>query len=351
MWFAVHIAAPVIGWAAFVLSRFETGQMVLFHEPGDGASAPLGPRVAVFCHFDRHGRIRDHTRAYIDALRNEGFAVVFVTNSRELAAADRTWVRGRVAHLVVRRNVGYDFAAWRDAMSVCDLPSADTRFLLVANDSVYGPLRPLGPIFQRINFDLADIWGATDSWQHNFHLQSFFVAFGPRALRHEAFASFWSSVGNVRSKWWAVSRCELNMSRAFIAAGLRCKALWPYTGMIEILRQAAVQESAEKDEQVNTPAARIGSLSYLDPFADACRQNTVRVLNAALRHVPLNPTADLWQVLIEQGCPFIKRELLLDNPSQVPGVATWLSLIGETDDFSRDEILRDLEWSLKNRSP
>jgi lipopolysaccharide biosynthesis protein len=209
-WFAVHIVPPAIGWAAFVMSRFETGQMVLVHEHGDGASERLSSRVAVFSHFDPYGRIRDHTRAYIDALRNEGFDVVLVTNSHTLAPADRAWALGRVAHLVVRRNVGYDFAAWRDAMRVCNLPSADTRFLLIANDSVYGPLRPLGPIFQRIDFDLADAWSATDSWQHKFHLQSFFIAFGPKAIRHEAFASFWSSVGNVRSKWWAVRHCELH---------------------------------------------------------------------------------------------------------------------------------------------
>jgi hypothetical protein len=217
-------------------------------------------------------------------------------------------------------------------MRVCNLPSADTRLLLIANDSVYGPLRPLKPIIERIDFDLADVWGATDSWQHRFHLQSFFIAFGPKALRHEVFASFWCSVANVRSKWWATRHCELTLSRSFIAAGLRCMALWPYTGMIELLRQMPAQNGA-------------------DPFTEASHNNSARILNRALRHVPLNPTADLWQVLIERGFPFLKRELLRDNPSRVPGVATWLSLIGEVDERSRDVILRDLELSLKNRSP
>jgi hypothetical protein len=330
--------------------------MVLSHEPG--APERLGHRVAVFCHFDRYGRIRDHTRVYIEALRDEGFDVVLVTNSRALAAADHTWALGRVAHVVIRRNVGYDFAAWRDAMTVCNLPSADTKFLLIVNDSVYGPLRHLGPIIERIDFDLADVWGATDSWQHCFHLQSFFIAFGPKALRHEVFASFWSSVGNVRSKWWATRHCELTMSRSFIAAGLRCMALWPYTGMIELLRQMATQNGAGDvdggngdEEQVSMRAFRSGARSFADPFTEASHNNVARILNSALRHVPLNPTADLWQVLIERGCPFLKRELLRDNPSRVPGVATWLSLIGEVDERSRDVILRDLERSLKNRSP
>src|SRR5262245_49684277 len=100
-WFVTIVVDPTSGWAAFMMSRFEAGQMVLSHEHGDGAAERLGHRVAVFCHFDRYGRIRDHTRAYIDALRNEGFDVVLVTNSRALAAADRTWARERVAHVVV----------------------------------------------------------------------------------------------------------------------------------------------------------------------------------------------------------------------------------------------------------
>jgi hypothetical protein len=347
------IGNPVIGWVAFAISRFATDQAVISHERGDGAPERLGSRVAVFCHFDRHGRIRDHTRLYIKALQAEGLEIVFVTNSRRLAPEDLAWVRGRTARLVVRRNRGYDFAAWRDAMVACGLPSEDTRFLLIANDSVYGPLRPLGPILRRINFDIADVWSATDSWQHRFHLQSFFVAFGPKALHHEEFATFWRSVANVQSKWWVVMRYELGMSRGLIAAGLRCKALWPCTEMIEVLREAAMQEGPKDIKEEEHPAQIVQPPSQrpYDPFAEASRRNAARVLNSALRHVPLNPTADLWQVLIEQGCPFLKRELLRSNPSRVPGIAAWMSLVGRTDGSGREVILRDLERSLKNRSP
>jgi hypothetical protein len=352
-WLVANIAGPMVGWMAVTISRFETGQMVVSHVRGDDAPKQLGPRVAVFCHFDRHGRILDHTRFYVDALRSEGFDVVFVTNSRTLTPVDLAWIRGRVAHLMVRRNVGHDFAAWRDALAACGLPSADTRFLLLANDSVYGPLRPLGPVLRRIDFDLADAWSATDSWQHRFHLQSFFVAFGPKALRHEAFASFWASVGNVRSKWWVVRRYELGMSRVLIAAGLHCKALWPYIEIIEVLREAAARKDGGGGGAGQNPTRTLesGARNFHDPFVAAGQRNMVRILNAALRHVPLNPTADLWQVLIEQGCPFLKRELLRNNPSQVPGVAAWSSLVGGMDGPSRDMILRDLERSLKNRSP
>lgn len=340
--FLIKITSGVMmGWAAFLISHVETGKTVISHERGDRSPEQLGARVAIFCHFDKFGQIRDHIRHYVNALRAEGFEIVFVTNSRSLAPPDLTWAREHAACLVFRRNIGYDFAAWRDAMEVCGLPTADTQFLLVANDSVYGPLRPLAPALRRINFDQADVWSATDSWQHRFHLQSYFVAFGPNALRHVAFGSFWKSVANVRSKWWVVRHYELSMSRVLTAAGLRCRALWPYMEMIEVLREEAARGETR---DIKAKVVDFG-------VTEASRRNAARVLSMALRRTPLNPTADLWQVLIEQGCPFLKRELLNRNPSKVMDVAAWYSLIGRLDIVRRELILRDLEQTLKGRSP
>jgi hypothetical protein len=351
--YPLHCAVQIFGWArglaAFAWSHLEQGPQILSQTSGDGAPERLGPRVVVFCHFDARGRVRDHTRAYLDALRAEALDIVFVSNAGYLAAADMAWLRGRVARIIVRRNIGYDFAAWRDALQACALPAADTSFLLIANDSVYGPLQPLGAVLQQIDFDQADVWSATDSWQHRFHLQSFFLAVGPRALQHEAFAAFWRSVGNVRSKWWVVIRFEVGLTRAMLTAGLRCRALWPYTQSIAVLRQAEIE--ADALQTADSADAVVPPRLLREPFAKALRDNSARILGAALQHTPLNPTADLWNVLIRQGCPFLKRELLRDNPSGVPDLAAWSSLVAGIDTGSHELILRDLELSLKNRSP
>jgi lipopolysaccharide biosynthesis protein len=313
--------------------------------------------VVVFCHFDGQGRIRDHTRDYINALRDEGFDIVFVTNSGQLAPPDLAWLRARAARVVIRRNVGYDFAAWRDAMASCRLPKPGTKLLVIANDSVYGPMQPISSMLKRINFELGDVWGVTDSWQHRFHLQSYFVAFGPAALASEAFTHFWSSVRNVRSKRWVVTRYEVGLTRTLIAAGLRCRAVWPYTDLIRRVREAAAQDGADEpaDQGDVAPAPQqplqIRRSASCDPMALAERRNAERILRAALERVPLNPTADLWQVLLDQGCPFLKRELLRDNPSRVPDVAAWTSLVKEIRGFDHDVILRDLERSLRRRTP
>lgn len=356
LFFAREISYIAIGWAAFIVSRFETGPAILSDEPGDRARDGLGTHVAVFCHFDAHGRIFDHTRAYIEALCTEKFDVVFVTNSSHLAPADHAWLRVRAARIVSRRNLGHDFAGWRDAIAACGLPTSRTRFLLIVNDSVYGPLRPLGPILSRINFDEADLWSVTDSWQHRFHLQSFFVAFGPRALHHEAFTRFWTSVGNVRSKRWIVRHYELGLSRIFLENGLRCRALWPYIRIIEALRltkQIEVGPDGQNDDAITPVVAGRGGRSRhpLELLAEARLSYAEHILNAVMRRAPLNPMADLWHTLIEMGCPFLKRELLRKNPTRVPDVAEWSPLVGGLDKNSFNMIMSDLELFLKNKSP
>jgi lipopolysaccharide biosynthesis protein len=58
--------------------------------------------------------------------------------------------------------------------------------VLLVNDSIYGPLAPLEPILARIDLEAADLWGATESWQTRYHLQSFFLAAGRTVLTSPA---------------------------------------------------------------------------------------------------------------------------------------------------------------------
>lgn len=341
-------------YLAFLLSHAETGRMIVSVTEGSDTQDQLGPSVVVFAHFDRTGRIPDHTRAYVRALRAEGLEIVFVSNAGRLAAADLAWISGEASRILIRRNVGYDFAAWRDAMAECRLPAPTTELLVLANDSVYGPLHQLAPMLARIDFAAADVWGLTDSWQQRFHLQSFFLAFGPRALQHEVFGRFWRSVRNVRSKEWVVRRCEIGLTQVLTSAGLRCKAIWPYHAVIQSLRNGvALNDRAAEDRPDHTVNSEqeCDPRRRADPPARDSRYTTRRILRAAARRAPLNPTADLWRVLIEQGFPFLKRELVRENPSRVPDVADWASVVDEATDFDQDLIIRDCERSLKNLTP
>src|SRR6476620_6609425 len=85
---------------------------------------------AVYVHFDRHGIIHDYVHGQLQALVDAGFRVTFVSNatkfSKESAAEVAPWCR----QILWRRNVGYDFGAYKDGiMAVGDLDQVD-RLLL-----------------------------------------------------------------------------------------------------------------------------------------------------------------------------------------------------------------------------
>jgi hypothetical protein len=324
------LAHRVAADAACLLARVEPPKRPLSSSQGE---VPLGPRVAVFCHFHPRGRLQEHVRRYIVALGEAGLSVVFVTNSGRLDPDAAAWLRPRCSWVIVRPNSGLDFAAWRDGMAVAGLPGAGTELLVVANDSVYGPLRPLGPVLARMDFAVADVWGMTDSWQSRFHLQSYFVAFGPRALRHPAFAAFWNGVRDLRSKHAVIRNYEIGMTQALIDAGLSCEALWPYVDTLAGLYPA------EQSDDDATPSHEMHRIAVR------------RILGAAVRRVPMNPTADLWRPLLTGGFPFLKRELLRTNPADVPDVAAWLDLARAVCPDSAAAILRDLRDSLRSCAP
>ena len=79
------------------------------------------------------------------------------------------------------------------------------------------------------------------------------------------------------------------------AAGFTLRALWPY-------------------ESLPVPP---------DEGSPAQRAHAAKVRGFAAAGLPLNPTSDLWRQLLRDGYPFVKRELLRDNPGAVADVAEW----------------------------
>lgn len=283
-----------VPWLAWPLGWLRSHRQGVAEWPGH--TVTLGPRVALFCHFDAQGAVRADVLRYLAALRGAGFSIVVVSNSGALQPLAMARLQTVCAAVLVRRNVGYDFCAWREALERFGLPRADTNLLLLANDSVYGPLNSLTPLLGRIASDGAGVWGLTDSEQIKFHLQSYFLAVGAAALHSDAWRRFWRGVRPVPSKHLMIRRYEVGLTQRLMRAGLRCQALWPVA--------------------------------------------TMRLPDRASTTV--NPTHDLWRQLLAAGFPFIKRELVRDNPARIPDAAEWRQVIGAMDGAEIAEIEQDL---------
>jgi hypothetical protein len=299
---------------------------------------PLGEKVAVFVHADRRGSVHEHVMHYVRSLVDSGFSVVFVTNSGKLKPESMAKLQQACAGVLVRRNVGYDFGAWREGLEQLHLPRPNTTMVVLVNDSVYGPLRPLNEMLDRIDFHEADIWGATECWLRRYHLQSYFLAFNPEVLRSEAWRRFWRKVRPAPSKQWLIRHYEIGLTQALIRAGFRCQAVWPYGRLIEDIDPSLLKPESDSEGS--------GDAMY-----DAREKQAKRIMKAAAKNRPMNPTSELWRQLLQDGFPFIKRELLRENPTEVLDVSDWRAVAGQVTTIDLTAIFTDLQRTLRNRAP
>jgi len=229
-----------------------------------------GPDVAILCHYDRDGVLRSDTLRYLRELHAAGFWIAVVSNGTPVGPEGVAALRDVAGALLTRRNIGVDFSAWRMAMRRLGLPRPETNRILLINDSVYGPVLPLGPLLARMSG--ADLWGMTDSGQRDWHLQSYFLLAGPRLIHAPLWRRFWRGVVPLPFRRWTVGRYEIGLSQRVAAAGLTARALFPHMK-------------------------------------------------------PGNPTLNDWRALLEAGYPFLKRELLRDNPTGETDLDMWQSAV------------------------
>lgn len=333
--FAERTGRSVVGAASFLASYRRTRADDLRErwtgERGLGAAT----RVAVFVHDDPRGRVAEFVHHYLAEIERSGFAIVFVSNAPCLVPDALERLRSRCALILRRDNVGRDFGAYRDALAA--LPSLDhLDALLLANDSVYGPFHDLQGLLDRMDLAEADVWGATDGWQRRFHLQSYFVLFGRRALASEAFRRFWARLRYVQAKSWVIDRYEIGLTRTLMDEGLRCRAAFPYREIATSLLHAIGENGALAQGDHTTPIRRrfVGTL-----------------IDGIERGLPLNSLHFFRDhLIVEMRCPFLERELLRDNPVRIPGLISWKQAVQSVSRYDTGLIERHLEETMRNRA-
>lgn len=228
-----------------------------------------GAKVCLFAHFDHQNRVDDSVFLYLDELRRAGYTLIFITSTRFLAAEDIENLKTRCAGIFQRENSGLDFASWKAALLA--LPELfQAQELLLANDSVYGPVAPLGSVLAAMKRRKCDFWGLTASREGRPHLQSYFLVFRARALRHAAFARFWAQVEALDQKRLIIRCYETTLTQRLALAGL-------------------------------------SGAAYAPLAADSAK-------NPMLRHG--------LELARNSGLPVIKRQLLGDNPERI-SLAHW----------------------------
>lgn len=267
--------------------------------------------LCVLAHFDRDGVVDDYVVSYLQALDELGCETVFVSTAENLDDESVRKIMPFCSKFIIKQNVGYDFASWRTGLAaVGDLSVYDR--LIIANDSVYGPLQDLRKIFAEMAGRNVAFWGITDSLKYGRHLQSYFLVYDKPVLQSGIFREFWRKLPDYRHKYAVIIQGEVGLSRRLVAAGFDFAAYCP----IE-----AVQEGQQAD---------------------------AGALPAKFRDPRISPTHRGWRALMRAGCPFLKIQLLRDNPMRVPDLDDWETVVGEVSGYDLDLIRNHLARVKRN---
>lgn len=257
------------------------------------------------CLFVAHaplGTLSEYTLEYIQALRKTGITVLVCIISENMDMPVDPSVLDATDGLVLRQNLGYDFAAWADMLR--NFPEVwQAERLYFVNDSITGPFRPLDEMISNIRHANAGFFALSECTAGGYHAQSFFFGWNRENLCTEPLREFWQNVAVETDKLQVILKYEHCIA-----------ALSPY--LPDPTRQIV-----------------FGMLNSIGADADQV--------------TGINPTHHAWQHLLHLGFPFIKTDLLRDG---VPGLdtATW----EETCAFHGADvtkIYRHLEQSRINR--
>ena len=253
-------------------------------------------RAIVFVHYDRDNLVDDYVYFYLESLQENSSHLVFVTTS-SLSESDHLKLSTYCSHIIQRDNIGYDFMSYKMGLHSFDYTQYDE--LLLCNDSVYGPLYPLEPIFETMKNTSCDFWGMTDNQDISYHLQSYFLVFKSPLLCHATFNSFWDGVDILDEKQEIIEKYEVGLTRYFQQHGFSPVS---YINFVPTLWQKISIFSRK-----------------LTPSKIFYKLSTILKKEYSLKRVgKLNVTLYFWKELILQTkMPFIKIKMLRDNPNNI----------------------------------
>lgn len=244
-------------------------------------------RLTIFAHFDSENIVDDYVIFYLKELRRVSDRIVFVSTSR-LDLLQKERASAVADEVFTKDNIGYDFASWKFGLERSDLDKYDQ--LVLCNDSCYGPFESLAPIFEEMQRRGSDYWGLTKSYQYSEHLQSYFLVFNKNVFKSKTFKDFWETIVNKEFKLQIVLSYEIGLSQKLSSAGFKSDAFFRWSFRHGVIFFGAYLADFLKD-----------------PWS------LRKLFN---RHM-FNITHTFWHLILKEGVPFVKIELLKKNPLSI----------------------------------
>jgi len=195
-------------------------------------------RLLIYTHYNAQGLLSSYVLFTLKKMNPFYQRVIFVSNS-PIRSEHREELSEVTDKIIQRENKGFDFAAWRDAIYQEGWNRIEQYdYLTLMNDTCFGPIYDLAPVFKKMENKEADFWGITEHTDfktgfmglgHNIkaHLQSYFMSFNQKVLQNKAFHDFWNKVKDQKKVDHVIHKYEIGISNKLLNEGFLFESYLP----------------------------------------------------------------------------------------------------------------------------
>ncbi|SOD41708.1 rhamnan synthesis F family protein [Nitrosovibrio sp. Nv4] len=225
----------------YLLTRENITEKPLVRLHKEGVSSNYDRPICLFCSYDKENIVKENVYYYLNELMLAGFDIVFISSSDTIVDADLKKLSKCCIKIINRENRGYDFYGWKTGLE--KYPQYKFHVgLLLANDSVLGPLFNITDIIARLENCEADIIGMTNCFHFYPHLQSYFLYCKKTVVLSEEFLRFFQEVKVLELKVAVIRKYEVGFSR-ILSHRFRIAALYD---LERVLTQISYREKPMK---------------------------------------------------------------------------------------------------------
>lgn len=182
-------------------------------------------RAIIMTCFCTNGEIDAYKKRIIKSLK--AYANFFVvTLNGEVSLDSMQFLKKTVSKVLVRKNIGYDAGAYKDALLNLCMEEYDELMLL--NDTFFGFFYPLDELINRAKVESeVDFWGFTkhpkgkDDYNNIIeeHIQAYFLYIKSRMLHSNSFMEFWDNISYPQTYNEAIHNFEIKFTVFFEKRG------------------------------------------------------------------------------------------------------------------------------------
>lgn len=330
-------------------------------------SLSLKNRTVIFLIFPEAGITNSHLRTLKYFIKNN-YSPIVISNL-PLIESDRSEILKNCCSLIERKNFGYDFGGYRDA--ILHLSNNIKKFdnLLLINDSTWFPILQDNAFINFINNSNLDFIGATSHYgferlklpskrenlpktinfnsdNRNFHYASYALSFSKKILNDSNFYKFWKTLRLSGTKNVVVRRGEIGLTQFIIRNKYYSHGSFIDSEKLETTLKEFSRERLLKichEVIVENKSLKIFKEKFLTDLENSSKNEIISFLIIIVSRQII--VFSLLKFLIEElRFPFIKKMLLkLDKDSAEKTYNIIKSLDGEIFEEINSEIKANKE--------